>query len=195
MSKNLVLVGPPGAGKGTQAELLTESLGITHVSTGTIFRDNIKARTELGQLALSYISRGNLVPDEVTDSLVRDCLQQDPMLAGFLLDGYPRTGEQVISLDNMLADMDKTLDAVVQIHIPDEEIVARLLKRAEQEDRMDDTEEVIRHRIEVYHQTTAPLIDIYKQRGILLSVNGLGSVAEVSQRILTALKEFLVSNN
>ncbi|MDR6940067.1 adenylate kinase [Arcanobacterium hippocoleae] len=191
MKARLIMVGPPGAGKGTQAKVLAEKLGIPTISTGSIFRSHISQGTELGQLAASYIDGGNLVPDEVTDALVRDRLSQDDVRDGFILDGYPRNVHQVSALDQILSDLEVSLDGVVKLDIPDEAIVGRLLKRAQIENRADDTEDVIRHRIEVYHQETAPLIDIYQERGQLLQVDGTGTIDEVLQRLVQSLQDFL----
>lgn len=191
MKARLIMVGPPGAGKGTQAKVLAEKLGIPTISTGSIFRTHISQGTELGKLAASYIDGGNLVPDEVTDALVKDRLSQDDVANGFILDGYPRNVHQVEALDGILATLGVTLDGVVELDIPDDAIVGRLLHRAELENRADDTEEVIRHRIEVYHQETAPLIDVYAQRGKLLKVDGTGTIEEVLENLVISLKEFL----
>ncbi|WP_124054083.1 adenylate kinase [Arcanobacterium ihumii] len=191
MKARFVMVGPPGAGKGTQAKVLTEKLNIANISTGAIFRSHIAEQTELGKLAASYIDNGNLVPDEVTDALVRDRLNQDDVEQGFLLDGYPRNLHQVEALDAILAERGEKLNAVIELSIPDEDIVGRLLYRAEVEDRADDTEEVIRHRIDVYHSATAPLTDVYRQRGILLTVDGTGQIDEVLDRLVRELKSFL----
>lgn len=191
MKARLIMVGPPGAGKGTQAEVLAKNLDIPTISTGSIFRTHITEGTELGKLAASYIEGGNLVPDEVTDALVKDRLSQKDVQNGFILDGYPRNLHQVEALDQILADLNVSLDAVVELAIPDEIIVGRLLKRAEIENRADDTEEVIRHRIEVYHQETAPLIDVYQKRGTLLRVDGIGTIEEVLARLVDSLHEFI----
>lgn len=182
----LVLLGPPGAGKGTQAVRLAERLGVPAISTGDIFRANISGGTELGRLAQSYTSSGRLVPDEVTNDMVRDRLAQDDVEPGFLLDGYPRNASQVDALDAML-NSSAQLDAVVAITADTEELIARLLKRAEIEGREDDTEDVIRHRQEVYADETAPLIDIYRERGLLRSVDGMGEIDEVTDRLFAAL--------
>ena len=181
----LVLLGPPGAGKGTQAVRLADRLGVPAISTGDIFRANISGGTELGRLAQSYTSSGRLVPDEVTNDMVRDRLAQDDVEPGFLLDGYPRNASQVEALDAMLGS--SPLDAVVAITADTEELIVRLLKRAEIEGREDDTEDVIRHRQEVYAAETAPLIDIYRERGLLRSVDGMGEIDEVTDRLFAAL--------
>ena len=183
----LVLLGPPGAGKGTQAKRLSERLGVPAISTGDIFRANIKGGTELGRLAQSYTSAGRLVPDEVTNDMVRDRLAQPDTEPGFLLDGYPRNAGQVDALDALLAAADTGLDAVVQLTADTDELVARLLNRATVEGREDDTEDVIRHRQEVYLSETAPLVDIYAGRGLLVAVDGMGDIDEVTERLTAAL--------
>ncbi|MFA5605970.1 MAG: adenylate kinase [Leucobacter sp.] len=181
----LLIIGPPGAGKGTQAGRIAEHYAVPAISTGDIFRANIKGGTELGQRVQAIIERGELVPDSLTNEIVEDRLGQADAAGGFLLDGYPRTVDQVHALDGML-DGD-ALDAVVLLEADVDEVVARLLKRAEIEGRADDTEEVIRHRQEVYAEQTAPLIDLFTQRGILVAVDGLGSVDEVAGRIAEGL--------
>ena len=191
MKARLIMVGPPGAGKGTQAKTLTEHMEIPNISTGAIFRSNMAQGTELGKLAQSYMEAGNLVPDEVTDAMVRARLAEPDCAEGFLLDGYPRNLHQVEELDSILADMGVKLDVVVELVIPDAAVVGRLLRRAEIEGRADDTEEVIRHRIEVYHEQTQPLVDVYKERGLLLEVDGVGEIPEILARIEAALAEFL----
>ncbi len=180
-------MGPPGAGKGTQAAVVAEKYGIPAISTGDIFRANVGEGTPLGLEAKRYMDAGEYVPDSVTNNMVRDRLAQPDAEPGFLLDGYPRTLAQVEELDGMLAASGASLDAVVVLTVDSEELVQRLLKRAETSGRSDDTEEVIRHRQDVYTEQTAPLIDVYRDRGLLLEVDGLGEVAEVSERILTAL--------
>jgi adenylate kinase len=183
----LVLLGPPGAGKGTQAVHLAEKLGVPAISTGDIFRANIKGGTELGRLAQSYTSSGALVPDDVTNRMVQARLVEPDTAQGFLLDGYPRNAAQVDALDVMLKACGTPLDCVVLITADTDELVQRLLKRAEIEGREDDTEDVVRHRQEVYRQETAPLIDIYGGRGLLVEVDGVGAVDEVTTRLFEAL--------
>lgn len=180
-------MGPPGAGKGTQAKVISARLGIPAISTGDIFRANVSEGTPLGVEAKRYMDRGDYVPDEVTNAMVRDRISQDDATGGFLLDGYPRTVAQVQELDSMLADSGASLDAVVVLTVVDEELVQRLLHRAQTEGRTDDTEEVVRHRQDVYNQQTAPLIAVYADRGLLVEVDGMGTVDEVSERIFTAL--------
>lgn len=183
----LLIVGPPGAGKGTQAAVLAETFDIPAISTGDIFRANIKAGTDLGVQVQEIVSSGSYVPDSLTNAIVRDRLHQEDALGGFLLDGYPRTADQVLELDQILAETGSTLDAVVRLVADPDAVVVRLLKRAQQEGRSDDTEEVIRHRQEVYQEQTEPVIAAYKARGLVIEVDGLGSVDEVSARVREAL--------
>jgi adenylate kinase len=184
----LVLLGPPGAGKGTQAKRLAQRLGVPAISTGDIFRANIAGGTELGRLAQSFTDAGRLVPDEVTNDMVRARLGEPDAAHGFLLDGYPRNADQVLALDELLAAAGTALDAVVEITVDLTEVVGRLLRRAQIEGRPDDTEEVIRHRQEVYLSETAPLVSIYADRGLLVQVDGMGEMDEVTSRLLQALQ-------
>jgi len=182
-----LLIGPPGAGKGTQATLLAQAYGIPAISTGDIFRANVKAETELGVLAKGFMDRGEYVPDSLTNDLVRDRLSHEDSQPGFLLDGYPRTRDQVLELDDILGSAGKALDAVILLKADPDELVRRLLNRAQEQGRADDTEDVIRHRQSVYLEQTAPLIEIYSARGIVLEIDGLGQVGEVTDRILNSL--------
>ncbi len=191
----LLIIGPPGAGKGTQAARLSARLDVPAVSTGDIFRDNVRGGTELGLLAKSYMDRGEYVPDTVTDDLVKDRLSEADASGGFLLDGYPRTLAQVRTLDEYLAQRGEQLDAVIQLTADREETVQRLLRRAGEQGRSDDTEDVIRRRLEVYAEQTAPLIDLFASRGVLVSVNGLGSMDEVTDRIIAALEDLGLGDN
>ena len=189
----LLLIGPPGAGKGTQAERLSGAFGIPAISTGDIFRFNVKNETELGKLAKSFMDRGEYVPDSVTNDLVRDRLSHDDAKQGFLLDGYPRTADQVAELDDILGAAGTSLDAVVLITADTDEVVRRLLERAVKQGRADDTEDVIRHRLEVYEEQTAPLVADYSGRNLVVAIDGLGAIEEVTDRILAALAERNVS--
>jgi adenylate kinase len=180
-------MGPPGAGKGTQAKFVAEHFKIPAISTGDIFRANVSQGTPLGIEAKRYMDEGEYVPDEVTNLMVRNRIDEPDAANGFLLDGYPRTLAQVEELDGMIAFTGHRLDAVVCLTVDQEEIVARLLQRALVEGRADDTEDVIRRRQEVYAAETKPLIEIYRDRGICLEVDGMGEVAEVTQRIFDAL--------
>lgn len=180
-------MGPPGAGKGTQAGVVADRFGIPAISTGDIFRANVSEGTPLGVEAKRYMDAGEYVPDSVTNDMVRNRLAEPDAEPGFLLDGYPRTLAQVEELDGMLEAADQSLDAVVVLVVDPEELVKRLVKRAETSGRSDDTEEVVRHRQEVYAEQTAPLLDVYRDRGLLVEVDGLGEVPEVSARIFDAL--------
>lgn len=183
----LLLIGPPGAGKGTQAAKLAEAFNIPAISTGDIFRENVKNETDLGKQAKAFMDRGEYVPDSLTNALVRDRLAWDDAKEGFLLDGYPRTSDQVGELDRILADDGESMDAVVLLRADTDEIVRRLLNRAIEQGRTDDTEEVIRHRLDVYADQTAPLIEVFSNRQLVVEVDGLGAVQEVTARILEAL--------
>jgi adenylate kinase len=187
MSARLVLLGPPGAGKGTQAARLAEELGVPAISTGDIFRSNIKGGTELGRTAQEYSARGALVPDSVTNAMVRDRLAQDDVTEGFLLDGYPRNAAQVEELDAILAEQGRSLDLAVEITADPDVVVERLLKRAHIEGREDDTEDVVRHRLDVYAEQTAPISQVYADRGLLAQVDGIGEVDDVTRRLLDAI--------
>lgn len=183
----MVLMGPPGAGKGTQAAAVSGRLSIPHVSTGDIFRRNVAGGTELGRKAQRYMDAGEYVPDSVTNAMVAGRLAEADATSGFLLDGYPRTVDQVAELDQILARMGTGLDSVVEITVDTDEIVERLLNRARIEGRADDTESVIRRRMQVYSEQTEPLVELYGQRGLLVRVDGMGEVAEVTRRLLAAL--------
>ena len=180
-------MGPPGAGKGTQAKVIAERLGIPAISTGDIFRANVSQQTPLGLEAKRYMDAGDYVPDEVTNAMVRSRIAEPDAAKGFLLDGYPRTVAQVEELDSMLAEGGRSIDAVVVLTVDQDEVVQRLLKRAEIEGRADDTEDVIRRRQEIYTEQTAPLIEVYAGRDLLVEVDGMGSVDEVSARVCGAL--------
>jgi adenylate kinase len=190
----LLLIGAPGAGKGTQAVKLSAAYKIPAISTGDIFRHNVKNETELGKQAKAFMDRGEYVPDSLTNDLVRDRLSQADAKDGFLLDGYPRTAEQVAELDSILEAAGNKLDVVVQLTADTDEVVRRLLNRAIEQGRADDTEDVIRRRLEVYEEQTAPLTSVYASRGLLVTVDGLGEVDEVTGRILEALNARSNSN-
>lgn len=185
----LLLIGPPGAGKGTQAAILAEKLGVPAISTGDIFRANVANETPLGLQVKAIMAKGEYVPDALTNEIVADRLNEADAREGFLLDGYPRTIDQVNELDRMLAGVDAGLDVVVLLEADTDEVVSRLLKRAAEQGRVDDTEEVIRHRMSVYAEQTSPLIDVYDARGLVVRVDGLGAVDEVTGRIMSALAQ------
>ena len=184
----LIILGPPGAGKGTQAAKIAASLGIPAISTGDIFRANIKNETPLGLQVKEVLASGGYVTDEITNAIVRDRLFEDDAEKGFLLDGYPRTSAQVEALDAILAEHGHQLGAVLELTVDEDAVVSRLLKRAEIEGREDDTEEVIRERQAIYRRETAPLTEVYAGRALLVQVDGMGSVDEVFARISTALE-------
>lgn len=185
----LLLIGPPGAGKGTQAQVLSGALGVPAISTGDIFRDNVRNETELGRQAKAYMDAGDNVPDTLTNDLVRDRLEQDDCARGFLLDGYPRTTDQVRALDEFLAAQGTSMDAVVELVADPDVVVERLRKRALEQGRSDDDESVVRYRLTVYREQTAPLIDVYADRGLLSKVDGIGEIDEVTGRIRAALAD------
>lgn len=186
-SARLIIMGPQGAGKGTQAARLAEHYGIPAISTGDIFRANIKGGTELGRLVQEYTAKGELVPDSVTNDMVRDRLAQDDVARGFILDGYPRNAAQVVELDGILADLGVELDAVLELTADRDELLARLRKRAEIEGREDDTEEAIARRLDIYAEQTAPLTSAYAERGLLAQVDGIGEIDDVTTRLVEAL--------
>lgn len=183
----MLIIGPPGSGKGTQAERISERLGVVTISTGDIFRRNVKEETALGLEAKKYIDAGDFVPDDVTNRMVRDRLEQDDVVGGFLLDGYPRTKDQVRELDDILSGSGQSLDIVLQLTADDEELISRLKKRAELDGRTDDTEEVIRHRLELYRKQTHAVVAEYDSRGMVARVDGLGDIKEVTDRVMNSL--------
>lgn len=176
-------MGPPGAGKGTQAVSLASQLGIPHVSTGDIFRSNVSAETELGLLAKKYMDAGEYVPDAVTNEMVKHRLAEPDAKAGFLLDGYPRTVAQVAELDSILSKLGSKVDLVIELTVDIDEVVNRLVQRAKDQGRTDDSETVIRRRLEVYAEQTAPLIEAYRARGLLKVVDGMGEIEQVRARL------------
>ena len=183
----LVLVGPPGAGKGTQAQFLAEHYSIPHISTGDIFRANLKAGTPLGIDAQKFMDAGELVPDSVTNEMVKDRLTHADTANGFLLDGFPRNVAQAQVLSAVLAESKTPLDAVLELQIDDSEIISRLDNRRSVESRADDAAEVIVHRLKVYHEQTAPIIGYYSTEGSLITISATGAVDEVTKRAITAL--------
>lgn len=183
----LLIVGPPGAGKGTQSARLLKTFSIPAIATGDIFRKNITEETQLGIEVKAIVDAGDYVPDSLTNALVSSRLEEEDALEGFLLDGYPRTLEQVSYLDDLLTAKGQSLDAVIQLVADQEEVVARLRKRAIEQGRTDDTEAAIRHRQQVYGRETTPLIAVYRDRDLLIEVDGLGEIDDVSSRISEAL--------
>lgn len=181
---NIVLFGKPGAGKGTQAEFLKEKYNLTHLSTGDIFRFNIKNDTALGQLAKTYIDQGDLVPDEVTIQMLQSEVDKNPESAGFLFDGFPRTIAQAEALDAFLVSKNQKITATIALEADDEILVQRLLERGKTSGRPDDQdEEKIRNRYQEYNEKTAPLMDFYKSQHKFHAVNGIGSIAEITERV------------
>ncbi|MDQ0709652.1 MULTISPECIES: adenylate kinase [Arthrobacter] len=185
----MLIIGPPGSGKGTQAERISDRLGVVAISTGDIFRANVKGETPLGLEAKKYMDAGDFVPDSVTNRMVRDRLGQDDVAEGFLLDGYPRTVAQVDELDQILSESGTRLDVVLQLTADDEELVTRLLGRALETGRSDDNETVIRHRLDLYHEQTEAVVGKYAERGILRRVDGIGAIDEVTDRVMAAIAE------
>ena len=186
-------MGPPGAGKGTQAKFVADHFNIPAISTGDIFRANVSAGTELGVEAKRFMDAGDYVPDEVTNKMVRNRIDEPDAEPGFLLDGYPRTLAQVEELDGMIDFTGHQLDAAVVLTVDAEELVQRLVQRAEVEGRADDTEDVIRRRQEIYAEQTEPLIEVYRERGLLVEVDGMGEVDDVTRRIFDALDDITQS--
>jgi adenylate kinase len=185
--RRLLLLGPPGAGKGTQAQRLGAKLGVPQVSTGDMLRAAVAARTPVGQQAQAFMDRGELVPDEVVIAVAEERLRQPDTAAGFVLDGFPRTPAQARALDALLQKLGRSLERVVSIRVEDDVLVERLVRRAGLEGRSDDTPETVRNRMRVYREQTAPLIDYYQARSLLAEVDGQGSVEEVERRIQEAL--------
>jgi len=184
----MLIIGPPGSGKGTQAERISECLGVVAISTGDIFRANVKDKTPLGVEAEKYMDAGDFVPDSVTNLMVRGRLRARDVENGFLLDGYPRTVSQVDYLDDVLAEGDHKLNVVLQLTADDEELAARLLGRAKATGRSDDNEAVIRRRLKLYHEQTEAVVAKYSRRGIVARVNGLGTIDDVTNRLLRAVQ-------
>ena len=185
---NIVLFGKPGAGKGTQAEFLKSHYQLVHISTGDVFRYNIKNATDLGKLAQSYMDKGDLVPDEVTINMLEAEVEKNPQAKGFIFDGFPRTQAQAQSLDAFLSRKGMSISATIALEADDDELVTRLLKRGETSSRPDDQDEAkIRNRFEEYNQKTAPLRTFYTEQNKFHSINGIGSIEEITQRLMTAI--------
>jgi adenylate kinase len=188
-SARFLIVGPQGSGKGTQGVLVAEAFGVPQVATGDIFRENVKGGTDLGKQVQAIIEAGDLVPDELTSELVRDRLAQDDAARGFVLDGYPRNGGQVAHLDEFLAARGESLDAVIELVVPRDESIERIRQRAIDQGRTDDTEDIIANRLAIYERETAPILEVYRERDLVLRIDGVGSLDEVTARIFDALAE------
>ena len=213
---SIVLLGPPGSGKGTQADLLSEQLNLKHIATGDLFRYNFKNETDLGKLAKSYMDKGHLVPDDVTIAMVKERLSQPDVANGVMLDGFPRNCEQADALDEMLRADNRTLTGVLYLNVPDEEIIMRLSGRltcrncqatyhrvftppkvegicdvcgGELYQRADDSEETVKRRLEIYKENTAPLIEYYRDKGLLVEVDGVGVLEEITRKVNDAIKQ------
>jgi adenylate kinase len=186
--RRLLIIGPPGSGKGTQAHRISKQLGIVEISTGDMFRTHLANRSPLGVEAQKYLDAGDLVPDHLTTAMVRERLQEPDTKAGFLLDGYPRTLSQLADLDGLLEETGGALDAVLEISADDDEIVRRLLLRAQAEGRSDDTESVIRHRLQLYRKETEPVISRCAERGLLVRVDGTADVDHVTAGALEGIE-------
>ncbi|MDT0185121.1 adenylate kinase [Microbacterium sp. ARD31] len=184
----LLIVGPQGSGKGTQGVRIAEAFGIPAISTGDVFRAAVAAGSDLGQQVKAIIEAGDLVPDELTSAVVRERLSQGDAAGGFLLDGYPRNLGQVRDLDAFLEDRGEALDAVIELSVPRDESITRLSLRAQEQGRTDDTEEIIANRLSIYERETAPILEVYRERGIVDAVDGVGSLDEITARIVAALE-------
>lgn len=188
---NIVLFGPPGAGKGTQSEKLFRKFDLVHISTGDLFRTHLKSETELGMKARAYMDRGELVPDEITIGMLKEKVEENPGANGFIFDGFPRTTPQAEALDNLLASLDTSITACLSLHVPENELIQRLLHRGKTSGRADDSnEEVIRNRLAVYQRETAPLKDYYARQDKLREVNGVGTVEEIFERLSSTITEY-----
>lgn len=188
---NLVLFGPPGAGKGTQSEQLRDRFQLVHISTGDLFRANIKNQTDMGMKAKAFMDRGELVPDEVTIGMLKSKVEENPNAGGFIFDGFPRTTPQAIALDNLLESLNTSISACLSMNVPDRELIDRLLNRGKTSGRADDVnEEVIQNRLNVYQRETAPLKNFYLKQGKLSEVNGVGTVEEIFDRLCKAVEQY-----
>ncbi len=187
MTARLLIVGPQGSGKGTQGVRVAESFGVPAISTGDMFRAAVAGGSELGTQVREIIQAGNLVPDQLTSKVVQERLSQDDAAQGFLLDGYPRNLGQVEDLDAFLASRDEQLDAVLELVVPRDESISRLTRRAQEQGRTDDTEEVIANRLAIYERETAPILEVYSARGVVDTIDGVGTLDEITDRIVAAL--------
>ena len=191
---NLILFGPPGSGKGTQATQLVEHYNLFHISTGDMFRSEIGNKTELGLLAKSYMDKGALVPDEVTINMLKKRVEENPNVKGFIFDGFPRTVDQAIALDKMLADKGTPITALLELVVPAEELIVRLMNRAKTSGRVDDGKpNIIKNRIQVYRETTAPVANYYAEQDKTYKIKGLGSVEEITEQLIFTLDSALTA--
>ena len=184
----LLIMGPPGVGKGTQAKIIRDKLRIAHISTGELLRQEIAKKTEVGIVAKGYIDQGKLVPDNFLFTIVNERLGQPDCRDGYILDGFPRTLNQANGLEKIMSSFDHSLDRAISLHADEDALVERLVKRGENSGRSDDTSNIIRNRQKIYWQQTAPLLDFYEERGLLDNVNGLGEIKEITERILTIIR-------
>ena len=184
----LLIMGPPGVGKGTQAKIIKDKLRIAHISTGELLRQEIAQKTEVGIVAKEYIDQGKLVPDNFLFTIVNERLGKPDCRDGYILDGFPRTLNQANGLEKIMSSSDDSLDRAINLYADEDALVERLVKRGENSGRSDDTSNIIRNRQKIYWQQTAPLLDFYEERGLLDNVNGLGKIKEITERILTVIK-------
>jgi len=183
---DFILFGPPGAGKGTQAKILKEKLGLTYIATGDLFRHHIKNETPLGKKAKAYIDKGDLVPDEITIDMIKEIIS-DPYIKGIIFDGFPRTVKQAEFLDKLMSEKGLIIDALIALDVPEERLIKRLLNRGTTSGRSDDNEQTIKHRLNMYHQKTEPVKEYYKKQNKYHQVNGVGDIDEVNQRLLDVI--------
>ena len=184
----LLIMGPPGVGKGTQAKIIKDELGIAHISTGELLRDEIAEKTDIGFVAKKYIDQGKLVPDEYLFEIVRERLNKPDCSNGYILDGFPRTLNQATGLEIIMDEYKQVLNKAISLYADEDDLVERLVKRGEDSGRSDDTSIIIRNRQKIYWQQTAPLLDFYNERKLLNNINGLGEIKEITNRILSTLK-------
>mgnify|MGYP001181714324 FL=1 len=184
----ILIMGPPGVGKGTQAKIIKDKLRIAHISTGELLRQEIAEKTEVGIVAKKYIDQGKLVPDNFLFTIVNERLGQPDCKDGYILDGFPRTLNQANGLEKIMGSFDHRLDRAISLYADEDALVDRLVKRGENSGRSDDTSNIIRNRQKIYWQQTAPLLDFYEERDLLDNVNGLGEIEEITERILTVMK-------
>lgn len=186
----VIFIGPPGAGKGTQAKKIVEKYHIPQISTGDILREEVKKGSSLGKKVQEYIDKGELVPDDIIIAIIKERIQKEDAKGGFLLDGFPRTIEQAKALEKMLEEMGKKLDGVLFLDVSEEELIKRLLKRAEIEGRSDDNLETIKERLRVYKEKTVPILDFYREKNLLQEIPGEGSIEEVWERVDRVLSSY-----